>query len=104
LRRLDLRHRSAANCSCVQVDCFHLRFDNHDVTKNTAEGIDNVAWIKISRSNLVQQWRKQSKVFIADQHHFHVSVTGDGFVQMFCCVKASEAPTSNNDSLLHTFI
>src|ERR1700716_2286094 len=92
---------SARNCSCTQVDCFHLCFYNRDMTKNATEGIDNVAWIKISRGNLVQQWCEQSEVLVADQHHFYVSMTGDGFVQMFCCVEASAAPTSNNDPFLH---
>jgi len=30
------------------------------------------------------------------------SMTGDGFVQVFCCVKADEASNSNNDLFLHT--
>src|ERR1700730_19086202 len=88
---------SAKNSSCIQVDCFHLCFYNRDMTKNAAEGIDNVAWIKISCRNLVQQWCEESEVLVADQHHFHLSMTGDGFVQVFCGVKGGEASTSNND-------
>jgi len=59
-------------------------------------------WIQISCRNLMQQRCKQSEVSVADQRHFYVSMTGDGFVQVFCCVKAGEASTSNNDLFLDT--
>jgi len=92
---LGVVHPSSAknSSSFIQVDCFHLCFYNRDMTKDAAEGIDNVAWIQISCRNLVQQWCEQSEVLVADQYHFYVSMTGDGFVQVFCRVKAGEGST-----------
>jgi hypothetical protein len=94
--------RSATNSSCAQIDSFHLRFDNPDVTKNAPEWVDNVRWVEISRGNLVQQWREQNEVFPADQQHFYIGAAGNGFVQVSCCVKASKAAARNDNPLLHT--
>jgi hypothetical protein len=50
---LGVVHPSSAknSSSFIQVDCFHLCFYNRDMTKDAAEGIDNVAWIQISCRN-----------------------------------------------------
>ena len=78
----------------------HMMEQSGDATKNAPEWIDTVTWIKISRRNLVQQWREQKEVFAADQHDFYIATAGDGFVQICCCVKASEAAAENDDSCL----
>jgi hypothetical protein len=66
------------------------------VTKNAAERIHDVARIKISGCDLVQQRRKQNEILATDQRHLYVRSTREPFVEVHCRVKPSE-PTTGND-------
>jgi hypothetical protein len=52
------------------------------MSENAAEGINNIAWIKISRSNLVQHRREKNEIFAADEHHFYVRPPSEPFIQI----------------------
>src|SRR4029453_12921051 len=80
----------------------HLGFDNLHVTKNSPERIDDVAWIKIARCNLMQHRRKENEILATDQGHLYVRSTREPFLEVHCRVKPGE-PTTNDDysSRLH---
>jgi hypothetical protein len=80
----------------VQINSLHVGFDNLHVTKNSAERIDDVAWIKISGCDLVQHRRKENEILATDERHLYVRSTREPFVEVHCRVKPGE-PTTGND-------
>jgi hypothetical protein len=48
--------------------------------EDTAERINNIARIKISRCNLVQHRREKNEILTTNQHHFRIGPASESFV------------------------
>jgi hypothetical protein len=101
--QLALRYAtSAADYSAGQINRAYIGFDNLHVTKNSPEGINDVAWIKIAGSDLVQHRGKENEILATDQRHLHVRSARQPFVEVHCRVKPGKPATGNDySSRLH---
>src|ERR1700751_974854 len=101
--QLALRYAaSAADCSAGQINRAYIGFDNFHVTKNSSQGINDVARIQIAGSDLVQHRGKENEILATDQRHLHVRSTREPFVEVHCRVKPGKSATGNDySSRLH---
>src|SRR5207247_8880247 len=82
----------------VQINRLNIGLNKLHMTKNAAERIHDVAWIKISGRDLVQHRRKENEILSTDQRHFHIRVARQPFVEVHCRVKPSKSATGNDYS------
>jgi hypothetical protein len=86
------------DASRVQINRLNIGLNKLHMTKNTAEGVHNVARIKIACCDLVQHWRKENEILVTDQRHLYVRSTREAFVEVHCRVKPGEPATGNDYS------
>src|SRR6516164_9004070 len=95
----------AMDASRVQINRLNIGIDKLHMTKNTAERVHDVAWIKIACRDLMQHRRKQDEIFAADQRHFHVCSTREPSIEVHCRVKPGKSTTCNDySSSLHAIL
>src|SRR6478735_4118132 len=101
--QLPLRYAaSAADYSAGQINRAYIGFDNLHVTKNSPEGIHDVARIKIARCDLMQHRRKENEILATDQRHFHIRAASEPFVEVHCRVQPGKSAAGNDySSRLH---
>jgi len=82
----------------VQINRLNVGFDNLHMTKNSPERIDDVARIKISGGDLMQQRRKQNEILATDQRPLYVRSTREAFVEVHCRVEPGKSATGDDYS------
>ena len=94
---------SAMDSPRVEINRLNIGLKKLHMTKNAAERIDDVAWIKIARCDLVQHRSKENEILAADQRHLYVGSAREPFVEVHCRIKPRK-PTAGNDysSRFHT--
>ena len=102
----ELRNAAdASNPPLRKVNRLNFRLNKLHVAQNTAERIDDIARIKISRSYLVQHRREQNEVFAADQGYFDLLAASQRFVQIHCSAQPGEsASRDDHRSLFHRHV
>ena len=86
----------------VEINRINIGFNKLHMTKNAAERIHDVAWIKIARCDLMQHRRKENEILVTDQRHLYVRSTREPFVEVHRRVKPGESATGNDySSRLH---
>ena len=72
------------------------------MTKDSPEGINDVARIKIARCHLVQHRRKENEILATDQRNVDIPATRKPFVEVHRRIKPGEAATGDDySSRLH---
>src|SRR4029450_5714616 len=86
----------------VEINLLYVGRDYFDVAKNAAERIHDVARIKISGCDLMQQRRKENEILATDQRHLYVRSTREPFVEVHCRVEPGKSATGDDySSRLH---
>ena len=86
----------------VGDDGLNIGIDKLHMTKNAAERVHDVARIKISGCDLVQQRRKENEILVTNQRHLYVRSARQPFVEVHCRVKPGKPATGNDySSRLH---
>src|SRR5882724_712064 len=99
----DLRNTAdASDPPRCKVNRLNFRLNKLYVPKDATHWIDDVAWVKIARGDLVEHRREQNEVLAADQRHFSFGAASKRFVQVHRRAQPCEpASGDHNTSLLH---
>jgi hypothetical protein len=73
--------------------------------KDTAKWTNNIAWIKISRGDLVEHRREKNEIFPTDEHDFYIRPSSKPFIQIGCGSQSGESAASDYDcGLFHLLL
>src|SRR5438105_10470782 len=87
-----------------QIDFLHLTHQHLNFAKQLSKGIYDICNFEIARCYLVQHWRKQEKVILANEENFHRVDSGEQFLKMNGRVNTAETTAENDDSFLTRLI